>query len=225
MNNIEKVILPSNGLLGVEREVTIRGMKGIEISTLFSSLTDAAIDNIIKSVTDPSLDPENLCDEDKKFILHKTRVLTFGNNIEQTLRCPYCRNIHTYELNYKDFEVTLLEEDYITKVIEIGNDKIIPRIPNSKVFNEINRYKDKANLSSDYTFILLQVARIDTVNGKKIPIVKMIEYLENLPGVELVKLSKELDVKFGLNTTFIVECNNCNTAFTGGIGINADLFR
>lgn len=226
MDNIQKVVLPSNGLLQVEQEVTIRGMKGREISTLYSSLTEAAVDAIISAVTNPQLDPDLLCDEDKKFILHKTRVLTFGNETYQTLRCPHCGVIYEYEISYNDFDVQMLDEKYLTDSITLSNGDIITRkVPIKKHWTEINRYKEKTNLTNDYAYILMQISRIDTINGKRKSIPDLISYLENLPGVELVKLAKELEIKFGLDTTFKVDCNNCNTTFTGGLGFTADLFR
>lgn len=226
MNNIDKKVLPSNGLLkDVPKEVNIRGMKGREISTLFSSLTDASIEQIIKDVTDPSLDPDLLTDEDKAFILHTTRVLTFGNEIQQTLRCPFCGHVHPYILNYDDFNVTFLPEDYLEEEMTLDDAVIKRRVPTKEVLESARLYKEKINLPDSYAFILLQAAKISTINGKKKSMAELVEYLENLPGNKLVKVSEFLNVKSGIDTTFEVECNNCKTAFTGGIGINADMFR
>jgi hypothetical protein len=227
MNNIDNVKLPSNGLIdNVPSEVQVRGMKGREISTLYSSLNEAAIEDVIRNVTTPSLQPDILCDEDKKCILHKTRVLTFGNEIEQSLRCPFCGNIHTYIIDYDNFNFVLLDEDILSKTVVMSDGKVITKaIPTKASWDAIHRYKDKRNLPDTYAFLLLQAARIGTIDGKHIGMSDLIEYLENLPGNELVNLSKALDIKFGLDTTFKVECNSCHTDFTGGIGINADMFR
>lgn len=226
MNNIDKKVLPSNGLIeGVPKEVTIRGMKGREISTLFSSLTDASIEAIIKDVTNPSLDPEDLTDEDKAFILHQTRVLTFGRELQQTLRCPFCKHIDHYILNYDDFEIIYLDENHLNDELVLEDKTIKRRLVTVEHLKEARAYKEKINLPDSYAFILLQATRIGSINGKKKSIAELVEYLENLPGKELVKVARFLDVKFGLQTDFTVECTNCHTAFTGGVGINADMFR
>jgi len=226
MNNIDKKVLPSNGLLeNVPKEVIIRGMKGREISTLFSSLTDASIEQVIKDVTEPSLDPEILSDEDKAFVLHTTRVLTFGPEITQTLRCPFCGHIQEHEISYDNFNVTLLDENFLEEELVLDDKTIKRRIATSEVISSARMYKEKMNLPDSYSFILLQAAKIETINGKKKTIAELVEYLENLPGKELVKVAKFLDSKFGIDTTFEVECSKCKTAFTGGIGINADMFR
>jgi hypothetical protein len=227
MNNLNKIILPSNGLIeGIPREVAVRGMKGVEISTVYSSLSEASIDNVIKNVTDPSLDPDTLCDEDKKAILHETRRLTFGDELNLTLKCPICGKIHNYTINYKDLEVTVADQDKLEETFTMFDGKVIKRgIPTKATWNVITRHKEKRNLPDTYAFLLLQVAHIDTVNGKKMSVAELIEYLENIPGKDLVKLTKFLDYKFGLDTTFKTECKSCHTEFTGGVGINADLFR
>lgn len=226
MNNIDKKVLPSNGLIeGVPKEVTIRGMKGKEISTLFSSLTDASIESIIKEVTDPRLDPEELTDEDKAFILHQTRVLTFGHELQQTLRCPFCKHIDNYILDYKNFEVIYLNENHLTDELELDGVTIKRRLVNTELLKEARNYKNKVNLPDDYAFILLQATRIASLNNKKKTIAELVEYLENIQGKDLVKVARFLDAKFGLQTDFTVECSNCHTAFTGGVGINADMFR
>lgn len=227
MNNIEKKVLPSNGLMeDIPREVVIRGMLGREISTLFSSLNDAAIDDIIKNVTDPSLDPDYLCDEDKQFILHQTRILTFGNELQQTLRCPICGHVHDYIINYDDLDFNLLTEDTLNEKLKLADGNVLERrVPSSRIMRDIIRYKEKANKPSSYAFIFLQVSRLGLINGKQRSIGDLVEYLENMPGKELVKVSRFLDFKFGLDTSFMVECDKCQSSFTGGIGITADLFR
>lgn len=226
MNNIDKKVLPSNGLIeGIPKEVTIRGMKGKEISTLFSSLTDASIESIIKEVTDPRLDPEELTDEDKAFILHQTRILTFGHELQQTLRCPFCKHIDNYILDYNNFEVIYLDENHLTDELELDGVIIKRRLVNTELLKEARNYKNKVNLPDDYAFILLQATRIASLNNKKKTIAELVEYLENIQGKDLVKVARFLDAKFGLQTDFTVECSNCHTAFTGGVGINADMFR
>ena len=226
MNNIDKKVLPSNGLLeGVPKEVTIRGMKGREISTLFSSLTDASIEAIIKDVTNPSLNPDELTDEDKAFILHQTRILTFGNELQQTLRCPFCKHIENYVLDYNDFEILYLDESHLTEEMTLDDKVIKRRLVTAENLKEARAYKDKINLPDSYAFILLQAIRIGTINGKHKTISELVEYLENLPGKDLVNVARFLDTKFGLQTDFTVECENCKTAFTGGVGIDADMFR
>lgn len=226
MQNIDKEVLPSNGLLDAPKEVGIRAMTGREISTIYSSLNEESINQVIKSVTTPSLDPNDLCDQDKSFILHKTRTLTFGDEIHQTLKCPFCGHIHEYTINYSDFNTKYLTQEYLDEVVELSNgDKVSRRIATRKVWKEIDNHKTKRNLSDMYAYILLVSSRVGEINGERKSIGELVEYLENLPGNDLVKIDRGFGERFGLDTTYIQQCAKCKLDITGGVGINADMFR
>jgi hypothetical protein len=70
------------------------------------------------------------------------------------------------------------------------------------------------NLPDSYAFILLQATKIATVNGKKKSIGELVEYLENIPGSQLVKISRFLDRNL-VTDTFEAECEQCHGIFTG----------
>lgn len=231
MLNKDKYVLPSNGFLNYPREVTIRAMTGRELSMAYSVLNEAVIDEIIANVIEPKIDINDLCDEDKSFILHSTRVLTFGHEVSQVLRCPFCGMINNYTINYKDLDIKLLESPEQTSGTFIcpNGDEIKKQIPTSERFNEITTYKNKHNIPAYDSFLLMQVARIDyvkTSDGRRIKsIAELMDYLAFLPGSIFMDISDFLTEQFGLNTTFEVDCKSCNTAITGGLGITADLFR
>lgn len=232
MLNKDKYILPSNGFLGYPREVTIRAMNGRELSMAYSILNETTIDEIIYNVIEPKIEVSQLCDEDKAFILHSTRVLTFGHKIDQVLRCPFCGEIHTYTIDYRDLETTYLEsEEQTSGLFTLPNgDEIKKQIPTSARFSEINLYKTKHNIPAYDSFLLLQVAKIEYIKVKEDArrirsITELMDYLANIPGNDFMDVAEFLDVKFGLNTTFEAECKGCGTTLTGGIGITADLFR
>lgn len=227
MKNIDKLVLPSNGLIPeIPREVTVRAMQGDELSTLYSSLTDASIEEVIQSVTKEKLNPDILCDEDKAAILHKTRRLTFGDIVQQTQVCPHCQKVHTYEIDYNDFEFTELDIDLFKTEITLSNgDKVTRRLPNKEILQDIEVAKKRRPLKKGEMFNVLLFSKIETVNGKRLTLLEGLEWLSNLKGTDWVLLSKMLDIRFGLNVSYVVECPNCELAFTGGLGINADLFR
>lgn len=228
--NIEKVILPTNGLVGYNREVSISAMKGRHLSTILSSLDDGAIDKVIEDIIDPSIPIEDLTDEDKTFILHKARALTFGNNIKQTLKCPICGEVHNYELNYDIFDVKILEQEDAERefIFEFKNKTltITNKIPTGSTWDEIEQYKRRYNPDQTLAYILLQVAHIDTINGKRWSVNEMVNFLaDEIPADILVELAKAFELKYGFDPTYVVECPKSGTAFTGGLAITADLFR
>lgn len=226
MQNIEKVVLPSNGLLDAPQEVTIRAMVGREISTIYSSLNGESVNEVIRAVTDPSLDPSKLCDEDKAYILHKTRTLTFGDTIVQTLKCPYCGHIQEYTVSYEEFDTKLLTEEMASTTVELSNgDTVTRRIPTKADWKAIDNHKKKRNLSDAYSYILLVASRVGEINGESKPASEVVNYLEELRANDLVAIDKAFGERFGLDTTYDRKCGSCKQNIKGGVGINADMFR
>lgn len=226
---IEKFKLPSNGLLGAPAEVKIKAMRGRELNMVYSSLSDASIDKIIERVTDPSLDPEELCDEDKSAILYYTRLLTFGEYIDQHMKCPHCGGIHKVSANYSEFVLTLLEEDNL-KVVHLDNgDELHRRVPTPKIQKEIELFKKRYEVDVLDSQLLLMMTRIDKIvkeDGTTIRNLKMLfDYLADLEGRIFGDIIDNIDIKFGLNTTFEIECPETLLTFKGVTGINADFFR
>lgn len=239
MINVKEYILPSNGFLGYDKKVNIRGMKGYELSTAMSSLTEAAMNKIIESVIEPTISADMLCDEDKFFILHMARVQTFGDEISQAQRCPFCGDIHTYDINYKDFKVKYIESEeevsgekeytWENKVKGTKHKLVVKKkVPTADDFTAIKLYQEKHNPSPDFAAVLLMISRIKYIifDGKKYTTIsELLNLLLDLNGVIFLEVSDFIKTEFGLDTTFVVDCKKCKTAITGGIGINADLFR
>lgn len=228
--NIQKYTLPSNGMLGYKKDITIRAMKGRELATAYSSLSEASLDAIITAIIEPKISVDLLCDEDKVFILHMARIQTFGDTIKQTLRCPFCGAIHEYEVSYEDFEVRKLEsmEEVEGEYTLPNGDVIKKRIPTAEIFEDLNIYRDKNKLELVDNYLLNIVARVDNIKTderKLTTTTELINYLSDLDGRDFVKVADFLVTTFGLDTTYTVECNNCQTALSGGLGITADLFR
>lgn len=228
--NIEKVVLPTNGLVKYPREVYISAMRGRHLSTILSSLDDGAVDKVIEDIIEPKISITELTDEDKTFILHKARTLTFGNEIKQTLKCPVCGDIHEYTLNYEDFDTIYLREEDVGKelIINVGGKEyaIINKIPTGETWEEVEQYKRRYKPVPTLAYILIQAAHISTINGRGWTMAEKVNFLaDELPANLLVEVAQFLDVKYGFDPTYLVECHNTGTAFTGGLAITADLFR
>lgn len=228
--NVQKYVLPSNGLLGYRKDVNIRAMQGREIATAYTSLSEASMEAIITAVIEPKIDIDLLTDEDKIFILHMTRIQTFGDTLTQTIRCPFCGNIHTYELSYSDFTVDRLEnaEQVSGQLVLENNDVVTKQIPTTEIFAELNLYKEKHNLPIVDTYLLNMIARIKRIKTDTevyTTTSELLHYLENAPGNIFTDIDDFIQTKFGLDPVYTVECNQCNTTLTGGLGITADLFR
>lgn len=232
MRNIKKVALPSNGLLkNVPEEITVRDMTGGEISILYSNFNDEAVEQVVKNViVDKEIELDDLTEQDKHLILHQTRVLTFGNILTQSLKCPYCGLIHEYEINYDNFEITLLEKDYVeNNEKQFGKDelehKYTRKVPTVGDLKAIKLFKDKFNITHQDDYILGVMLFIDKIDDKKLSQLDLLNHLKDMPGNDLVQLVKWVEIKYGLDTSYTVECESCHNTFPGGLGITPNLFR
>lgn len=225
---IDKLKLPSNGLLGVASEIGVKAMTGAQLTKVYSSLSDESIDSIIREVTVPSLDPKELCDEDKTAILYFTRLLTFGDTMIHYFKCPVCESVHRYEISYNDLSVTYLKE--ASHTIELSNgDKLHIRIPTQAIHQSIELFRDKHKVSpfdSYILYIMSRVSKVEKNDGSNISSqFELFNYLKDLPGNVFGEIPDIIDIKFGLNTTAKVECPKTHADFMGVLGINADFFR
>lgn len=225
---IEKLRLPSNGILGVPEMVSVKSLTGKELGILYTSLSDAAIDEVIKNITTPNIDPNILSDEDKFAILFLARELTLGSSFEQHIRCPHCGNIHKYVLDHSEFN-TIYLEDFNNEILLPNGDIIIKRIPTSNIMEDINFFKERNNVDQLDSFLLYLLARISKVkqsSGTEISNQRLIfDYLANLEGSSFVEIIDKIDTKFGVDMTFIRECPTTHEDIVGVLGINADFFR
>jgi len=230
MLNINKYKLPSNGLLGYQDEVSIRSMTGRELSTAYSSLSDASIEEIIKGVIEPKIDLRIMADEDKLFILHTTRVLTFGKELRQVLRCPICGEIHDYEVNYDDFKIDYLDIKEESSILKLKDTdiEVKRKIPVAEDYLEAKYFQEKYSIPERDSFLILQALKVEYIKDDKKHYRTMrekVDYLGDLQGSLFMDIVEFVNVRFGLNTNFNVECKSCSNVIQGGVGISADFFR
>ncbi|MCK9517371.1 MAG: hypothetical protein M0Q87_15210 [Ottowia sp.] len=225
---IDTLRLPSNGMLGVPQEIEVKALTGKELNMVYSSLSDASINEIIRRITVPSLDPLTLCDEDKGAILYFTRLLTFGNDITQFLKCPHCGKVHEVVAHYSDFIMHYLDDFTSTFNLDNG-DKVYKRIPTAEIQKEIDYFKEKHSVGSLDSYLLYLLARIEKVVTSKGETISnrllLFHYLGDLPGKSFGDIVENIKTQFGLEVTFPAECPETDREFLGVVGINADFFR
>lgn len=228
MIELDKIKLPSNGLLKVPKEITIRGLNVGELATIYASMSDASIDTVLKGIIQVSFDTNLLTDEDKSFILHRARQLTFGTDIVVGTRCPFCGEIESaHSVSYDDFKVDYLTPEIVNEELELSNgDKVTRNFPTEFDKEQVKKLIMNFSLTSPGDkFTLSQVLLLDKVNGSKLSALDKLNYIRNMTPMDFSKLVQFNIYKYGINTTYTVECKGCGQTYTGGIGLSADLFR
>ena len=172
-----------------------------------------------------------MCDEDKWYILHQARVLTMGTTINLKLKSPHDSTgaIFDYTLDYNDFNLNYLDEDELNREVSVqdldNKWHTIEKQPlNTLIRDEIDAYRRKFNPPQTEALIWNQAAKIKKLDGKKRTIKELVEFILDLPASQLNHLITSLNLNFGLDTTYTVECPTTHLAFTGGLAFTADLF-
>lgn len=229
---IEKVALPSNGLLGYAKEVEISELSGLGLTSVYESLTDASIDFALSSAL-RGVEVSELCDEDKLFLLLKARVLTIDSVVVQPVISPYTGNVQPQEVDLTQFSYTALTQEMLDETITIKDIKgkeytFSRRVATKEIIESLLKTKEKNLLSDRYIGILRIVSKLSPiVNGENKPTIETIQLLaDSIPGTELLKLYKFADnLVFGLDLTYTATCKETNQEFLGVFGLSADLFR
>lgn len=229
MNNITTISLPSNGYLeDIPAQITIREMTGSELSAIYSNFNDAAIDYVLEQtiIKPEGLDIEKLTEQDKAYILHSLRQLTYGNSVPQTLRCQFCGTVHEYDINYSDFKTKPLDGEYVTNnTFEVEGHTYTRKIPTVEDIKLIPNFIERFNVSVFDHFLVQQIQYIENIDNNLKTNIQKLTHLKNIPGRSLSKVIDKLKVDFGLDTTYHVDCKNCSMAITGGLGLSPNLFR
>ena len=229
---IDKVHLPSNGLLGYNREVTVKEIGGLGLTAVYESLTDASIDLALREAVE-GVDIEELCDEDKLFLLLKARTLTLGNIVTQPVVSPYTQTVQKQEVDLNSFDYTLLTQELLDTELVVKDREgkeytFTRRVATKEIIESLLKTKERHLLADSYLGILRIISKLNPkVNGKVVSNIDLINLLAHeLLGSELVKLLKFVDgLIFGLNLTYTAVCTETNQEFLGVFGLSADLFR
>lgn len=126
--------------------------------------------------------------------------------------CPYCNKEHTFNLTLDKF-YTKFMDDSIKNEIKINNDVITIDWPRIKHESIIEKIKNDPNVLIQFDKqILDQSIYIQTVNGKKLPLVQAYEYVKNMNPIAYTKYLNFLAKNaFGVQPYAINKCTCGNT--------------
>ena len=116
MNTFEKTVqLPSNGLFGGPKEITLRAMTTKEEKILMTSKDFSVFDRLVKSccVEPKDLDTGLLHQNDIMYLVYALRKITFGDSYIQEVTCPECGFKQEMEIDISEMTINLLDIDSI----------------------------------------------------------------------------------------------------------------
>lgn len=236
--------LPSKGLIydgrmnsHIElRSMTARDeMKRLNPSTTqFKTLADIIEGCMIEK---PTVHVYDLALADYEYLLHKLRIVTYGDEYKMTLKCPFCgeifdtsahlEDLHVKEIDIAEFEalrtITLPKSGKTVK-LKFQTPRMLDDIDVKT--KEMKRKYKEASLNLE--LLVRLSASIDTVDDEKLDPIKMETFINNLPAADMVKIINSLDKLnscFGIENDLELTCTSCGGDVKTYFRFGAEFFR
>lgn len=224
MKTYEKsFLLPSNGIFGGPKEITLRAMTTKEEKIMLTSYDFSVFERIVKSccVEPKDLDINLLHQEDIMYLIYALRQITFGNEYAQESICPECGFKQQIDVDISDMELNYLDteniEEKLTVKLPVNGDALTLKLLSNgdlkrldktvKVKNSQGRLQDP----DSYRFTLGIMEIIATRNGEEFKdLDEKRNYVDTLHLKDLITIQNCISsIKFGLNRTIIRTCQRC----------------
>ena len=224
----ETVELPSHGLIYDKKlnpNIELRSMTARdEMKRLNPSSTQfKALAEIIEGccIEKPAIPVYDMAIGDYEFLLHKLRIVTYGDHYSISVKCPYCGKpidtvAHLESLLVKDVDIDKWNEARTVSLPVSGHIVTLnyqtPRMldENDVKAKELKRKYRSAEIEFDLLVILLSI--IDTVDGEKLDQSKLETFINKLPAKDMRKIINQedkLNAMIGLVNDLVVDCPNC----------------
>ncbi len=236
--------LPSKGKIyeeSVNPHIELRSMTARdEMKRLSPSSTPLkTLADIIEGccVEKPKIHVYDMSLGDYEFLLHKLRIVTYGEGYNVALRCPSCGELieATADLgqlaikNFNDEEIDKLRIFTLPKSGKtISLNFITPRIIEEseiKVKEMKRRYK---NATIDFETLVKLQMNINLIDGEKKDETEMENIITNLPALDLQKLLNNIDnlnQQIGLDNILYLTCPKCGDEVTTFFRFGPEFFR
>lgn len=236
--------LPSKGKIYIESvnpHIELRSMTARdEMKRLSPSNTPLkTLADIIEGccIEQPSIHVYDMSLGDYEFLLHKLRIVTYGEDYKVSLRCPVCGEaIETVaklgQLSIKEFkedEIKNLQTFTLPKSNRIVTLNFLsPRMVEEmevKVKDMKRRYK---NATIDFETLVRLLTNIDLIDGEKKSETELENIVTNLPALDLQKILNNIDKlnqQIGLDNILYLTCPKCGDEVTTFFRFGPEFFR
>lgn len=184
----------------------------------------------------PAIHVYDMCLADYEYLLHKLRVVSYGDEYKMAVRCPHCGKIqetvvHLDSLETKEFDLDNLSK-YQTFKLPVKGKTISLKLQTPRMLDERDqlvkeferRFKD-ADMQFD---ILAQLCvSIDTIDDEKMSMPKLEAFINALPVKDMRTILNNIERMndcLGLNTTTIVDCDACGGSIPATFRFGPEFF-
>lgn len=236
--------LPSKGLIydkKVNPHVELRGMTARdEMKRLSPSSTPLkTLADIIEGcmIEKPAVHVYDMCLGDYEYLLHKLRIVSYGQDYAVALNCPHCGEYNETladlaALEVKEFDISEFEELRSIKLPKSGRQIVLKfKTPRDLDEQEIRvkelRRKFK-NAEINFEIMVQLTSAIDLVDGNKLSQVDLETFINNLPAMDMQKILNSIDklnTAIGLDTTIHLNCKHCGGDIRTYFRFGTEFFR
>ena len=221
----ERITLPSNGVFYDQDfpiNITIRSLTTNEEQLLYGSTSETTIDRIISNcIVEPKNFPiDDLLPADKMFILFKLRIISYGQDYNQTIFCPYCNYEGVCTIDLDQLPCDELDEDKIKVPLKLtlpmSKDQIELRVLTEKDYKSIKeralKLSNKLSIPFGQVEHKLRFAKqIKSINGEKVDSFLAEKYYSNMNVRDVRYIESALNsIKLGYQGALGMVCPSCH---------------
>lgn len=237
----EYFTLPSKGKIyspSINADVKLRSMTTLDEMKRLNNSTKPykAMCDLIDSciTTTQTLSSYEMCLGDYQYLLHRLRVVTYGNEYKMECTCPLCRHKFNQVVDLDTIPINYYNEETIKKYSEfdlpVSKKHIRITLQSPKSFDDI---ADKVNDDikagkKDKSIIYTLMAIIVDVDNKKLNPADMELFIQNLSMRDvntIFQYSEKLNDAIGLDTRMLVDCEVCREVFPVSFRTTSEFFR
>lgn len=236
--------LPSKGKIyakAVNPHIELRSMTARdEMKRLSPSSTPLkTLADIIEGccIETPAVHVYDMALGDYEFLLHKLRIVTYGEDYKVNLRCPECGERIETTAKLDQLEVKEYDDDRVRELQTFSLPKsgrtitlnfLSPRSVEemeAKVKDMRRRYK---TATIDFETLVRLLYNIDLVDGEKKSETELENIVTNLPAMDLQKILNNIDKlnqSVGLDNTLYLTCPKCSGEISTFFRFGPEFFR
>ena len=174
---------------------------------------------------------------DYEFLLHKLRIVTYGEDYKVSLRCPECGEVIETIAKLGQLEVKEFDEDEVRNLQTFMLPKcgrsitlnfLSPRMVEEMEVQVKDRKRRYKNATIDFETLVKLLVNIDLVDGEKKPEHELENIITNLPALDLQKILNNIDKlnqKIGLDNILYLTCPKCGEEVTTFFRFGPEFFR
>ena len=197
---------------------------------IYKNLCDVIDDCLVEK---PGISTYDMCLGDYQFLLHKIRIVTYGPQYKTSITCPFCGCTNERTINLEDVEVKEYDgelDKYLEFDLPRTGKHIKLKLQTPRMLDEIEaRAKElrKKQPNSEPAFLLSIQAMIDTVDGQKLDVIKLEDFVTSLPMMDvqyIIKHTEKINEMVGVDTSVRDTCDVCRLEHSGSFRITSEFF-